>query len=94
MKIKGIKTLAKEHGWTFHDYQENIGMISFVKVFDGDPARINIYMTKMTVATCINHPRKGKTQLFRKDVDNELMAKIFKNPRVHTHKGYRGKTRT
>lgn len=91
MKIKGIKTLAKEHGWELHDYQENIGMISFVKVINGDPARINIYATKMTVATCISHPRCGKTQLFRKGVDNKLMAQIFKNPRVHTHKGYRKK---
>ena len=91
MNIKGLKVLAKEHGWEFHDYQENIGMISFVKVIDGDPARMNIYTTKMTVATCINHPRKGKTQLFRKNVGNELMAKIFKNPRIHTNKGYRKK---
>ena len=63
-------------------------MISFVKVIDGDPARMNIYTTKMTVATCINHPRKGKTQLFRKNVDDKLMGKIFENPRIHTNKGY------
>lgn len=91
MDIKKIKMLASKHGWSFHDYQENIGMISFVKVITGDPARINIYVTKMTVATCINHPKSGKTQLFRKHVDQKLLAKIFENPRVHTHKGYRNK---
>jgi len=91
MKIKELKALAKKHGWEFHDHQENIGMVSFVKVLSGDPARINIYMTKMTVATCINHPKSGKTQLFRKKVEPKLMEKIFKNPRVHTHKGYRTK---
>jgi len=91
MNIKGLKKLASEHGWQFHDWQENIGMISFVKVINGDPARINIYTTKMTVATAISHPRQGKTQLYRKKVGNELMAKIFKNPRVHTHKGYKRK---
>ena len=64
-------------------------MISFVKVINGDQARINIYLTKMTVGTCINHPRKGKTQLFRKRVDAKLMERIFINPRVHTAKGYR-----
>lgn len=83
--------MATNHGWEFHDWQENIGMISFVKIFNGDPARINIYVTKMTVATCINHPRKGKTQLFRKHVDKKLMDKIFKNPRVHTDIGYQVK---
>jgi len=92
MNPNRLKKMAKKHGWSFHDLQENIGMISFVKVINGDPARINIYMTKMTVATAITHPRKGKTQLFRKDVDSKLMDKIFVNPRVHTHKGYRTKS--
>ena len=89
MNIKSIKKMANEHGWGFHDHQANIGLISFVKIIAGDPARINIYMTKMTVATCISHPKKGKTQLFRKNVSEKLLAKIFKNPRIHTHKGYR-----
>ena len=91
MLVSDIKKIAKDKEWAFHDYQENIGMISFVKVINGDTARINIYTTKMTVATCINHPRKGKTQLFRKHVDKKLLTKIFENPRVHTHKGYRTK---
>lgn len=91
MELVEIKSMAKSNGWAFHDYQTNIGMISFVKVIKGDTARINIYITKMTVATCINHPRKGKTQLFRRHVDKKLMGRIFENPRVHTHKGYREK---
>ena len=86
-----LATMAEKAGWEFHDHQHSIGMISFVKVIEGDPARINIYMTKMTVATCITHPRSGKTQLFRKHVDKKLMKKIFENPRVHTPKGYRRK---
>ena len=91
MLLKEIKKLAKDKGWEFHDYQENIGMINFVKVLNSDLSRINIYTTKMTVATCINHPRKVKTQLFRKHVDRKLLIKILENPRVHTHKGYRTK---
>lgn len=91
MKNKTLVNLAEQYDWKLHDIQKNIGMISFVKIIGSDPARINIYTTKMTVATCINHPRKGKTQLFRKKVSIELMEKIFKNPRVHTHKEYRQK---
>lgn len=91
MDLKELNTMAKKHGWSLHDHQENIGMVSYVKIIDNDPARINIYMTKMTVATCINHPRQGKTQLFRKHVDKKLMDKIFENPRIHTHKGYQKK---
>lgn len=86
-----LKTLAEKYEWKLHCLQNEIGMISFVKIFNGDKARINIYMTKMTVATCINHPKKGKTQLFRKKVNLALMEKIFKNPRVHTKKGFRFK---
>jgi len=66
-------------------------MISFVKDIDGHQARINIYTSKMTVATCVNHPKKGKTQMFRRNVGEKLMNKIFKNPRVHTDKGYQTK---
>ena len=90
--IKSIHKMAKQSGWELHDYQADIGMVSFKKTIDGNPARINIYLTKMTVGTCINHPKKGKTQLFRKRVNSDLMKKIFANPRVHTPHGYRTKS--
>ncbi len=82
-----ILALGKQNGWLVHEWQENIRMLS---LFKGN-VRINIYVTKMTVATCLNHPKKGKTQMFRKNVSLELLDKIFKNPRVHTKKGYRKK---
>jgi len=91
MNLNRLVEMAKEHGWELHDHQERIGMVSFVKVVDGDPARINVYMTKMTVGTCINHPRQGRTQLFRKHVGADLMEEIFINPRIHTTKGYQTK---
>lgn len=91
MTIKNVKASAKKHGWEFYDYQRNNEMLSFVKDIGGHRARINVYVSKMTVTTCINHPKKGKTQLFRKKVDYELLNKIFENPRIHTDKGYRTK---
>lgn len=88
MEKDEIINIAESHGWIFICYQDNIGMISFRK----DDMRINIYLTKMTVATCLNHPSKGKTQLYRRNVwRKEELNKIFKNPRVHTDKGYRKK---
>lgn len=80
-----IKKIAEKHDWEFLCYQENIGMISFWK---NKSDRINIYTTTMTVSTSINHPKKGKTQLFRKLVDFDELNIIFQNPRVHTDKGY------
>ena len=79
-----IEEMAFHYGWKMIDRQENIGMISFER----DNVRINIYVTKMTVATCLPHPTKGATQLFRKNVSGETLQKIFINPRVHTDLGY------
>jgi len=79
-----IKSLAARLGWSCVCHQKNIYMLSFKK----EDSRINIYYTKMTVATCINHPKIGRTQLFRKRVSMKQLEKIFNNPRVHTLKGY------
>ena len=65
----------------------NRKMVSYRK----DDVRINVYTTTMTVATCLNHPKQGKTQMFRKHVSLELLGKLFDNPRQHTGKGYQRK---
>lgn len=82
-----VTRMATEHGYRLVANQEAIGLLSFVR----HGVRVNVYTTKMTVATCLDHPTKGKTQLFRRRVSMELLATIFDNPRVHTHKGYRKK---
>jgi len=82
--IEEIDTVAKSEGYFKIDYQENLGMVSYS---DG-ATRINIYLTKMTVATCLNHPKKGATQLFRKNVTFDMLKSIFEYPRKHTGKGY------
>lgn len=83
--ITQIQNVAKNNGYKQIDHQENIKMVSFSK----DNIRINVYYTKMTIATCIKHPKQGRTQLFRRGVwDIKLLDKIFKNPRIHTGMGY------
>ena len=84
-RVQQIQDLAKKYEWREIDHQVNTYMLSFGKVND----RINVYYSRMTVGTCLDHPQKGKTQLYRKRVDQELLEKIFKNPRIHTNKGYR-----
>lgn len=84
IEISDIDDIATRNGYYMICFQPNIGLISY---YDGS-TRINIYLTKMTVATCMNHPVKGKTQLFRKNVDKEMLEKIFEYPRKHTGKGY------
>lgn len=79
-----IDAIANKHKYVCFDYQENIGMASYS---DGQ-TRINVYLTKMTVATCLRHPKKGPTQLFRKNVTQSMLDEIFAYPRKHTGKGY------
>jgi hypothetical protein len=79
-----IDEIAISNGYICIDYQENIGMASYS---DGS-TRINVYLTKMTIATCLNHPTKGPTQLFRKNVTLAMLNEIFEYPRKHTGKGY------
>lgn len=84
LPLEVIEALAKDNGYHRIDFQENIAMLSYS---DGS-TRINIYLTKMTVATCLQHPKKGATQLFRKHVNYETLKEIFVYPRKHTGKGY------
>ena len=60
-------------------------LVSFVTA---EGVKIHVYYTSRTVATCLTHPQQGKTQLFRRDVDLELLKQLFRNPRQHTGRGY------
>jgi hypothetical protein len=83
-KIEVIRKLAENCDYKEIALQQNPPLISFSK---GD-IRINVYHTTMSVGTCLKHPKKGKTQLFRKNVSMKQLEVLFKNPRVHTGKGY------
>ena len=83
-KINEIKKMAYNLGWEGLCHQKNIYMIAFKRGSE----RVNIYYSKMTVGTCVTHPTKGRTQLFRKKVSMKQLEKILDNPRVHTRKGY------
>ena len=84
-----MNIIAAKYDWEFAEWQENIYMISYFKESDGIRMRINVYLTTMTIATSLDHPKKGKTQLYRRKVyDRALVGKIFRDPRHHTGKGY------
>lgn len=79
-----ILALAEKHGYELEQEQPNICLLIFVKA----AVQVNVYYSKMTVGTAMRHPTKGCTQLFRRCVSLNEMEQIFKNPRVHTGKGY------
>lgn len=89
--INKVRQCATDFDWTEVDYQDKIGMVSFKKLIKNNPVRINVYLTTGTVATALSHPKYGKTQMFRKLVPYSMLCQIFKNPRLHTDKGYRKK---
>jgi len=82
--VYNIIKLGGKYGWEHVDTQKNPPVVSFRR----KGVRVNVYYTKMTVGTCLDHPTKKKTQLFRKNVSMGQLEKIFDNPRVHTGKGY------
>lgn len=82
-----LKRLAESHGWKLYSNQPEISLLIFRKDSDFGIQQVNVYWSKMTVATTVNHP-KGRKQLFRRHCTEKEIANIFKNPRIHTGKGY------
>ena len=46
--------------------------------------KVHVYLKTGTVATCIDHPRHGKTQLFRRNLKWEEICDVFQNLFVKT----------
>ena len=73
-----VVKIAKKHGWRLVQIDPKTYMLGF-KLNETKYPRINVYLTKMTFVTQINHPRKGKNQLFRRRIYNpKLVNKIFR----------------
>lgn len=68
-------------------------MVSFVKPTPNGSVRINVWKNDrnplFTVGTYLNHPKQGKTQLFRKGMTLQEVEALLVKPRLHTGKGYR-----
>ena len=58
--------------------QENIGLLIFV----APGVQINVYYSKRTVATCLDHPTKGRTQMFRRNVSEAELIRSALRARV------------
>jgi hypothetical protein len=83
--VNALRQWAYSQGW--HEVQFNPE--SKVIGFKRDNERVNVYYTTGTVGTCVDHPRQGKTQLFRREQSYEGMQRIFANPRIHTGESQR-----
>lgn len=67
-------------------------MRSFLVPSDLGNCRVNVWRndknSRFTVGTALEHPTKGKTQLFRKGLTEKEVMELLKHPRRHTGKGY------
>ena len=81
--------MAEENGYHFASRDVGSHMIAFER--DEDNTRLNFWLSTGTVGSYLKHPKhpkKKRTQLFRRDVDLEGALEILFNPRVHTGTGY------
>eukprot|EP00933_Yihiella_yeosuensis_P005859 TRINITY_DN110459_c0_g1_i1.p1 TRINITY_DN110459_c0_g1~~TRINITY_DN110459_c0_g1_i1.p1 ORF type:complete len:417 (-),score=56.68 TRINITY_DN110459_c0_g1_i1:67-1317(-) len=85
LDVGRVRSTATRCGLQEVQFSTSSRVIAF-KTWDG--MRINVYYTTGTVGTCLEHPRQGKTQLFRRNVDYNMLENIFRNPRIHTDLGY------
>jgi len=86
LSTENIRRIAHNHHYHEVQINEESRVISF-KNFVGD-VRVNVYYTTGTVATCLDHPHSGKTQLFRRNQTESDLNELFKQPRTHTGVGY------
>lgn len=82
-----IIKLAYKYGWKIEKAKDK-SLLIFNRIVNGQHQQLNIWFTRMTIATSLNHPKRGKTQLFGKNIGAALLEKIMNNPRHHTGKRY------
>jgi len=86
-----LDILANQYGYSKLDTSSSTApMASYRR----GACRLNFWLTTGTVGSYLDHPRQGKTQLFRRDVNLNEADTIFQNPRIHTGRGYSNNDRT
>ena len=91
LDVNTVRHIARSNDFEEIQYNEVSRVVSFFK--ESLRCRVNVYYSTGTVATCLDHPRSGKTQLFRRQQSLDDLYAIFNNPRQHTGVGYyRNKT--
>lgn len=92
LTLEIARNVAKAQGLKEAYFNEKSRVVSLARPGEEvERIRFNVYYTTGTVGTCLNHPRQGYTQLFRRNVFLEKLREIFRNPRIHAGPGYHRK---
>lgn len=78
-----IERAAKARGWYVRSHQPEI----YCLILRRGTEQVNVYYSKMTVGTTVDHPKRGRNQMFRRNVSDKLLEQILDRPRVHTRGG-------
>lgn len=80
--------MGDTRGW---DKVEGVPAQPPMTSYKKDGVRLNFWLSTGTVGSYLDHPRQGKTQLFRRSVSMSEASEVFDDPRKHTGKGYHTK---
>ena len=92
--VSDVRDVARTHGYTQCQHDPHAGVLDFRRATsdDGQSEIVRVFYRTGTVTTHLKHPKHKarRSALHRAGVDTprELEA-IFRDPRVHTGKGYR-----
>ena len=89
-----IKKYANNQGWRL----DKVVAKSYSAIFKKGTMSMSLYWTKkieqnpdrdprFSTLTTLDH-KKGRKQLTRKNLTYNELLHVFKNPRIHTNKGY------
>lgn len=79
-----VVELIQANKWEVLKYHDKNYILNLKR---GD-VKMNVYLSTLTIQTSMKHPKKGRTQLNRKNLTPNEVKAVFKNPRAHTKKGY------
>lgn len=77
--------LAETRGWQKLDCASSEAPMASYRRAD---MRLNFWLSTGTVGSYLDHPRQGKTQLFRRETTMASAKRLLDNPREHTGVGY------
>jgi hypothetical protein len=75
-----LDDLADRYGYSKLYMMQTTPMASYRR----GPCHLNFSLTTGTVGSELEHPKRGKFQLFRKDVSMGEAEAVFRNPRLRT----------
>ncbi|KAG2424015.1 hypothetical protein HXX76_014840 [Chlamydomonas incerta] len=81
----GRDAAPEQAGWQYTGHNSN-SRVAFYENPSG--VKMDYYYTTGTVKTSMDHPARGSTQLFRRDLSDNQYNAVLDNPRTHTGQGY------